>query len=51
MGLCLDTIMYLRDILTVATTSGVDLSPFQLEVLKQAHVVYLTRAARKGHNS
>lgn len=39
------------DILTVATTSGVDLSPFQLEILKQAHVVYLTRAARKGHNS
>lgn len=26
-------------ILTVATTSRVDLSPFQLEVLKQAHVV------------
>lgn len=26
-------------VLTVATTSGVDLSPFQLEVLKQAHVV------------
>lgn len=26
-------------ILTVATTSGVDLPPFQLEVLKQAHVV------------
>lgn len=37
--------------LTVTTTSGIDLSPFQLEVLKQAHVVYLTRAARKGHNS
>ena len=37
--------------LTVATTSGVDLPPFQLEVLKQAHVVQLTRAARKGHNS
>lgn len=50
-GLWFGIITYLRSVLTVAATSGVDLSPFQLEVLKQAHVVYLTRAARKGHNS
>lgn len=25
--------------LTITTTSGIDLSPFQLEILKQAHVV------------
>lgn len=50
-GLWSNAVIYLWSVLTVATTSGVDLSPFQLEVLKQAHVVYLTRAARKGHNS